>query len=75
MDIDNGQNSRKLAFLWQFIDSFAETTSALFELADKLETPEELARTPEYFYASKKLLEIRYVKLQDVIETLKYIDP
>jgi hypothetical protein len=74
MNIDNRQNSRKLAFLWQFIDYFAETTPALFELANKLKTPEELARTPEYFYASKEILEIRKDRLQDVIETLKYID-
>ncbi len=72
MDIDNGTNSRKLAFLMQYIDDHANDGRFL-RIAMQKNTPEEVAKTRGYFDMTK---DNRYYKMLDmntILQMLKNI--
>jgi hypothetical protein len=73
MDINIARNSHQLAFLIQYVDD-RSNSNVFFELANKLNVPEELARTPEYFQLTEKNRFYKMISIEQIIELLKNYD-
>lgn len=72
MNIDDAKNSRQLAHLYQFIDNHA-SDALFFRLANEKNTPEELAKTFQYFDMTKKVRAARMFTINDIIRVMNKI--
>ena len=73
MDIENGANSRKLAFLMQFIDNH-DNDGKFLTIAQQLNTPEEVAQTRDYFDMTKENRFYKLINIELIVNALKYVN-
>ena len=73
MDIENGTNSRKLAYLMQFIDNH-DNDGKFLTIAQQLNTPEEVAQTRDYFDMTKENRFYKLINIELIVNALKYVN-
>lgn len=73
MDIENGTNSRKLAFLMQYIDDHINDGRFL-RIAMQKNAPEEVATTREYFDMIKDNRYYKMITIDVIIRMLRNVN-